>query len=361
MENARIKENIGGSRHRYYWESFGKRGFLSTDLMSSGEAVSTWDHIKKWIKDVFLPQGYPDSVSADYLEYQLWDTFQVMCSSLNTSLLLHSTLEASGVGKENASALSATLAWMLRDVSFMFATILFTYAKSTHMSSNCKQWRLFADLANDVALTLKLFSPIIPLPLNLTMSLIGIILALVSAPVVPANTALASHQARRGNLADVQAKNGSQAKLVRLVALGLSAGLISHVSHSFQYKVITSFILMGLHIFANYKAKRIVRIETLNRPRLLILLEKWFSVTRIPSVEEANKSEPLFFGAAYKQNYLPYGFRLKIGSSLREALNSIGETEAFHQFQNLYSSFRHENYMNAQVHRPRHIKIIYPL
>ena len=26
---------------------------------------------------VFLPQGYPDSVSGDYLVYQLWDTIQV--------------------------------------------------------------------------------------------------------------------------------------------------------------------------------------------------------------------------------------------------------------------------------------------
>lgn len=28
-------------------------------------------------QSVFLPQGYPDSVSPDYLHYQLWDTAQV--------------------------------------------------------------------------------------------------------------------------------------------------------------------------------------------------------------------------------------------------------------------------------------------
>jgi hypothetical protein len=27
--------------------------------------------------EIFLPQGYPDSVSPDYLNYQLWDTLQV--------------------------------------------------------------------------------------------------------------------------------------------------------------------------------------------------------------------------------------------------------------------------------------------
>ena len=30
---------------------------------------------------VFLPQGYPDSVSGDYLVYQLWDTIQVFRGS----------------------------------------------------------------------------------------------------------------------------------------------------------------------------------------------------------------------------------------------------------------------------------------
>ena len=29
------------------------------------------------LQEAFLPQGYPESVSEDYLSYQLWDTLQV--------------------------------------------------------------------------------------------------------------------------------------------------------------------------------------------------------------------------------------------------------------------------------------------
>ena len=29
------------------------------------------------LQSVFLPQGYPESVSNDYLKYQIWDTVQV--------------------------------------------------------------------------------------------------------------------------------------------------------------------------------------------------------------------------------------------------------------------------------------------
>lgn len=31
----------------------------------------------KQLQEAFLPQGYPSSVSDDYLAYQIWDTVQV--------------------------------------------------------------------------------------------------------------------------------------------------------------------------------------------------------------------------------------------------------------------------------------------
>lgn len=40
----------------------------------------------KIFKNLFLPQGYPDSVSEDYIRYQLWDTIQAFCSTINGNL-----------------------------------------------------------------------------------------------------------------------------------------------------------------------------------------------------------------------------------------------------------------------------------
>lgn len=34
-------------------------------------------HYSILFQSVFLPQGYPESVSSDYLQYQFWDTLQV--------------------------------------------------------------------------------------------------------------------------------------------------------------------------------------------------------------------------------------------------------------------------------------------
>ncbi len=35
---------------------------------------------------MFLPEGYPSSVSEDYLQYQVWDTVQAFASSISGSL-----------------------------------------------------------------------------------------------------------------------------------------------------------------------------------------------------------------------------------------------------------------------------------
>lgn len=60
---------------------------------------------------------------------------------------------------ENASAIAAAIVWVLRDGFGMVGSLLFSYVASSHMDSNIKEWRLFADIANDVGLTLDLVAP----------------------------------------------------------------------------------------------------------------------------------------------------------------------------------------------------------
>lgn len=38
--------------------------------------------LRRLFQRLFLPQGYPDSVSNDYIHYQIWDTVQAFCSTI---------------------------------------------------------------------------------------------------------------------------------------------------------------------------------------------------------------------------------------------------------------------------------------
>jgi hypothetical protein len=59
--------------------------------------------------DAFLPQGFPDTVSPDYLDYQLWDTAQAFCSYITGTLANQAVLKGVGVGDVEATAVGAAL------------------------------------------------------------------------------------------------------------------------------------------------------------------------------------------------------------------------------------------------------------
>jgi hypothetical protein len=90
---------------------------------------------------VFLPQGYPDTVSSDYLHYQLWDTLQAFCSSITTMMATLAVLKGVGVGDDTATPLAATMTWMFRDGAGMISKILFAWTKGVDLDCNAKRWR----------------------------------------------------------------------------------------------------------------------------------------------------------------------------------------------------------------------------
>ncbi|CAN0460687.1 unnamed protein product, partial [Discosporangium mesarthrocarpum] len=61
---------------------------------------------------------------------------------------------------EEASAIAVTVVWVLKDGFGMVGSLLFSYLVGNHMDSNIKEWRLFADVINDVGLALDLVAPL---------------------------------------------------------------------------------------------------------------------------------------------------------------------------------------------------------
>lgn len=66
--------------------------------MPSAAGCLTLSGLSRELQEMFLPAGYPDSVSEDYLSFQFWDTLQAMCSYLRGVLATQSVLQSVGVG-----------------------------------------------------------------------------------------------------------------------------------------------------------------------------------------------------------------------------------------------------------------------
>ncbi|XP_051742343.1 RUS1 family protein C16orf58 homolog isoform X3 [Ctenopharyngodon idella] len=260
-------------------------------------------------KSVFLPQGYPESVSEDYLQYQLWDTVQAFSSSLSGTLATQASLRGVGVGNQEATVAAATITWLLRDGTGMLGRILFAWLKG-----------LFADILNDVAMFMEIAAPHFPPFFILIVCIAGIFKSIVGVAGGATRAALTVHQARRNNMADISAKDGSQETLVNLAGLLVSLALIPLVTDNPLLTFTLFFLFTLLHLFANYKAVRSVVMETLNEARLSIVLHRYLQTGQLLSPLEANQKEPVFLS-------LGRTVPIKLGVRLGDIVQEPGELQ----------------------------------
>lgn len=121
------------------------------------------------LKSTFLPRGYPIRTPTGYLSYSIWSWIQDLSTQLRSVIATQRILEGVGVGKSGATALSASLNFIVRDGCGMVSTLLFTACVSSAFRFNVKKWRLVADVMNDVGITLEVAATIVPRELFLPM------------------------------------------------------------------------------------------------------------------------------------------------------------------------------------------------
>ncbi|XP_072298832.1 RUS family member 1 [Eucyclogobius newberryi] len=271
-------------------------------------------------KSVFLPQGFPESVSADYIQYQLWDTAQAFCSSLSGTLATQASLRGVGVGNQEATVAAATATWLLRDGTGMLGRILFAWRKGTKLDSEAKKWRLFADVLNDVAMFMEILAPFFPAFFLLIVCSAGVFKSIVGVAGGATRAALTVHQARRDNMADISAKDGSQETLVNLAGLLVSLLLISLVTENPTLTLLLFSLFTVLHLVSNFKAVRSVVMETFNEARLDVVWQTFVRSGEILTPRDANAKEPVF-------NWFSGAVPIRLGVKLQELVHSPEELE----------------------------------
>lgn len=217
-----------------------------------------------------------------YLEYILMDNLQDLTTALRSVLATQRVLEGVGVGREGATALAATLDFLIRDGCGMVASLVFTSGFSPTFRRDIKRWKLFADAAVDAGITLEVVAPSLPpgwfLPVlcgaNVCKALCGVAAGAVGGPVQ-------LHWAARLGLGDeglseVAAKAGAQRTVVGAAGLVLS-GLFARWMGGRGTRGAGLWVgmytaLTALHLAANYRSMRIVRLEWLNRDRMDLVL-----------------------------------------------------------------------------------------
>ncbi|TIA06549.1 DUF647-domain-containing protein [Aureobasidium pullulans] len=290
----------------------------------------------KALLDVFLPAGYPESVTEDYLPYQIYDSLQAFSSSIAGLLASRAVLEGVGVGDASASATGALLLSIFQESMGRVATILFAHRLGTSLEPECKMYRLLADIFNDAAMVLDCLSPAFPKPMRVLILASGSVLrSLCGVAAGSSKASLSAHFARWGNLGELNAKDSSQETVISLVGM-LVGCLVVKVVITPLATWTTLLLLLTLHLATNYMAVRSVCMRTLNRQRANIVFACLHKHNRILNPKEVSAKERVFERDGILRdvddNCLGYA---RIGIPASELLQRLGETEKLTKATNL--------------------------
>ncbi|CAH0578224.1 unnamed protein product [Chrysodeixis includens] len=268
------------------------------------------------LKKIFLPHGYPDSVSSDYMSYQMWDTAQAFCSTITGILATQEVLRGVGVGDTTATPLAATITWVLKDGCGHIGKIIFAFSHGVYLDAYSKKWRLYADTLNDAAMCIELALPAFRDYTTIVLCISTMMKAIVGVAGGATRAAMTQHHAIRGNLADVSAKDSAQETAVNLVASVAALMIITVFGNSLT----VFFTMIVLHITFNYLAVRAVCLRTLNEPRFLQIIETYLRKEMVTTPCIVNQNEPIVFfrlGSNLLDRRL-CGFSIKMGHSMKK-------------------------------------------
>ncbi|KAK9855806.1 hypothetical protein WJX84_006945 [Apatococcus fuscideae] len=210
----------------------------------------------------FLPEGFPASTPPDYLAFQVWDSIQALSSYIRGMLSSQAILKGVGVGQQAATPLSAVFQFFLRDLTGMLGGMLFAFWQGSGLDMYAKQWRLFADILNNIGYTLEMISPIFP-KYFLFLACLGSLARAVTG------VAGGGHSGNSNNL-------GGH-------AVGNAADQISISTEAPFFATLAFGLLTLLHVMANIQAMRSLQLQSINPYRLRKLLEAFFNQAPIPS------------------------------------------------------------------------------
>ncbi|KAK3587237.1 hypothetical protein CHS0354_030424 [Potamilus streckersoni] len=212
------------------------------------------------------------------------------------------------------------MTWLVKDGTGMLGRILFAWFQGSNLDCDAKRWRLFADVLNDLAIFIEILAPNFPPFFTFMICTAGTFKSIVGVAGGATRAALTQHQARRNNMADVSAKDGSQETVVNLAALLCNLVLIPLVTGK-VWLIWTLYIVFTiLHLFANYSAVTCVIMETFNKARFHILLQEYFGSNNVLPPAPVNFREPVLWATRRK-------LQINLGSSLQSKCKSIEDVK----------------------------------
>lgn len=244
--------------------------FLRTSVSHRVKAFRTY------VTSLFLPEGYPSSVTDDFLPSATMEMLQQVCGSIPEALATRAILRQIGFGVASANGVSATISWVMRDGVRLVFGIVFADKVSLDLERRSKSWRMVGDFCRDFALVVGVVGIWFP---SLFLCMLGIaacLKAIAAVCTVGTRISFSAHFAHAQNIADVTTKANSRDGAAGMMGIFLSfLTVYGTPEHSVSIFWSVFLLFTCLHVFASYYSMRVHIMDHLNAPRLEICLAEF--------------------------------------------------------------------------------------
>ncbi|XP_074270586.1 protein root UVB sensitive 1, chloroplastic [Silene latifolia] len=313
-----------------------------------------WLLSKDIVFRLMLPEGFPDSVTSDYLDYSLWRAVQGIASQITGVLATQSLLYAVGLGK-GAIPTAAAISWVLKDgIGYLSKIALSKYGR--HFDVHPKGWRLFADLLENAAFGLEILTPAFPHLFVFIGATAGAGRSAASLIQAATRSCFYAGFAAKRNFAEVIAKGEAQGMVSKSIGIVLGIAIANQIGSSTPLALACFGLITWVHMYCNLKSYQSIQLRTFNPYRASLVFSEYLLSGQVPSVREVNDEEPLFpaipllnlkpisepdsnLSTEAKNAAAEIERRLVLGSSLSEVVENREDAVA------LFDLYKHEAYM----------------
>eukprot|EP00775_Hariotina_reticulata_P012982 gene12982-13111_t len=264
---------------------------------------------------LYLPAGFPASVTDDYLAYQLYTIPAHITGWLSSSLTTSSLLKAVGInaGPVGATAAAAAIKWIVKDGLGAAGRLLVGGRLGQEFDDDPRRWRMTAEAFTTAGLALEIATAIYPSQFLLLASLGNFSKALGKGMGKPVFRVIQTHFAATGNVGAVAAKEEVWEVSAQLAGYVASVLVLQSLQDAGSWQTVVGLWagVQAVHVGARYLALQQLRFPALNQKRASLLVAASVRALPLPTVAEGNRQEPMLLPTSAVRPHVTFGCSLQ--------------------------------------------------
>ncbi|RMZ53529.1 hypothetical protein APUTEX25_003351 [Auxenochlorella protothecoides] len=264
----------------------------------SGESAGPLGPARSFLAGLFLPKDWPDSVTPDYLEYQLWTLPTHVTGVMSHALATTSMLQAVGIdaGPGGAAGASAAIKWISKDGIGALGRFAVSARFASVFDEDPRRWRLAAEAVTTLGLALEIATQAYPGHFVLLAGGGNLATAVghgLGHPCFRVIQARETHFAAKNNVGDVSAREEVWGVGAQLVGLGASVAMLRALesAHATPGVVLAWVGIQAAHVTLRAAALSRLAFPWPNRKRAAALVAAHICEGRVPAIREVNRGE----------------------------------------------------------------------